>query len=52
MRSDNVFAKVYEEALNFINKSEFVFTPISVKRCRRKKLMPDKTNRDYVLTYN
>lgn len=50
MRSDNVFAKIYDEALNFVNQSEFEFTPISVKRCRRKKLMPDETNRDHVIT--
>lgn len=37
MRSDNVFVKLYDEAVDFVNKSEFEFTSLPVKRCRRKK---------------
>jgi len=50
MRSDNVFTKLYDKAVDFVNKSEFEFTPLSNKRCRRKKMMSDEINPDHVIT--
>lgn len=50
MRSDNVFTKLYDEAVDFVSKSEFEFTPLPIKRSRRKKIMSDEINPDHVIT--
>ncbi|XP_060854883.1 zinc finger MYM-type protein 1-like [Metopolophium dirhodum] len=49
MRSDNVFNKLYDDAVDFVNKSEFEFIPLSTKRCRRKKMMSDEINVDHLM---
>jgi len=50
MRSDKVFQNICNETTIFMEKSDFEFTSLPVKRCRRKKLMAGEFNPDHVIT--
>jgi len=38
MRSDTIFQNIWNETIIFMEKSDYEFTSLPVKRCRRKKI--------------
>lgn len=47
LRSDDAFNNLYNEAITYMNKSEFTFTSLPMQRSRKKKLLSGETTEDH-----